>query len=94
MFSKVDYSMTPVPQEVVWDGVLQADSMWCSSKEQSFKLKMKDMVDNWDRHNQRAKDLQEYVLENFNQEKQYAAFVNSILQVTDAPKDEDLVEFD
>ena len=94
MFSKVDYTLAPIPKEVVWDGVLQADSMWCNPKEQSFKLKMKDMVDNWERHNQRAKDLQEYVLENFNQEKQYACFVDSILQVAEAPKDEDLVEFD
>ena len=94
MFSKVDYNMTPVPQEVVWDGVLQADSMWCSSKEQSFKLKMKDMVDNWDRHDQRAKDLQEYVLENFNQDKQYAAFVDAILKVVESPDEDELVEFD
>ena len=68
--------------------------MWCNPKEQSFKLKMKDMVDNWERHNQRAKDLQEYVLENFNQEKQYACFVDSILQVVESPGEEELLEFE
>jgi len=94
MFSKVDYNLTPVPPEVVWDGVLQADSMWCDAKETSFKLKMKDMVANWDRHNKRAKDLQEYVLENFNEEKQYAAFVDAILEVVESPDEEELVEFD
>jgi len=28
MFSKVDYTLAPVPQEAVWAGVLQANSMW------------------------------------------------------------------
>ena len=94
MFSKVDYTLAPIPQEAVWDGVIQSDSMWCNVKESSFKLKMKDMVDNWTRHSKRAKDLQEYVLENFNQEKQYKAFVDSILSVIEAPKEDELVEFD
>ena len=94
MFSKVDYTLSPIPEQVVWDGVLQADSMWCNPKEASFKLKMKDMVDNWDRHNKRAKDLKKHVLENFNQDKQYATFVNSILKVVEAPAEEELVEFD
>ena len=94
MFSKVDYNLAPVPPEVVWDGVLQADSMWCNAKEASFKLKMKDMIDNWDRHNKRAQDLKDYVLENFNQDKQYKAFTESILSVVEAPKEDELVEFD
>ena len=94
MFSKVDYNLAPVPTEVVWDGVLQADSMWCDAKEASFKLKMKDMIDNWDRHNKRAQDLKDYVLENFNQDKQYKAFTESILSVVEAPKEDELVEFD
>lgn len=94
MFSKVDYNLAPILPEVVWDGVLQADSMWCDAKETSFKLKMKDMVDNWDRHNKRAKDLQEHVLENFNQEKQYKAFADSILDLVSAPAEEEVLEFE
>ena len=68
--------------------------MWCNPKEASFKLKMKDMVDNWERHKKRAQDLKQHVLENFNQEKQYAAFVDSILKVVESPSEEELVEFD
>ena len=94
MFSKVDYNLTPVPAPVVWDGVLQADSMWCDAKEASFKLKMKDMVDNWDRHSKRAKDLQEHVLENFNQEDQYKVFTDSILELVSAPAEEEVLEFE
>ena len=55
---------------------------------------MRDMVDNWDRYNKRAKDLQEYVLENFNQEKQYKVFTDSILSLVESPQEEELVEFD
>ena len=94
MFSKIDYTLAPIPQEVVWDGVLQADSMWCEPKEASFKLKVKDMVDNWERHNKRAQDLKQHVLENFNQDKQYAAFVDAILKVVESPDEDELVEFD
>ena len=79
MFSIVDYNLIPVAEQAVWEGVVQKDSMWCDVKEPSFKVKMKDMVDNWDRHKKRATALQEYVLENFNQEKQYKAFVDSML---------------
>jgi len=93
MFSKVDYSLAPVPPAVVWDGVLQADSMWCEPKEKSFKLKMKDMVENWARHNKRAKDLQAYVLDNFNQEKQYKAFVDAILG-DETAQEEEVLEFE
>jgi len=94
MFSKVDYNLIPVAEQAVWEGVVQKDSMWCDVKESSFKIKMKDMIDNWERHKKRALDLQEYVLDNFNQEKQYKTFVDSILSVVESPKEEELVEFD
>jgi len=93
MFSKVDYTLAPIPQQVVWDGVLQADSMWCIPKEASFKLKMKEMFDNWDQYSKRAKDLQAYVLENFNQEKQYKAFVDAILG-DETAQEEEVLEFE
>jgi glycosyltransferase involved in cell wall biosynthesis len=93
MFSKVDYTLAPIPQQVVWEGVLQADSMWCIPKEASFKLKMKEMFDNWDQYNKRAKDLQAYVLENFNQEKQYKAFVDAILG-DETAQEEEVLEFE
>ena len=94
MFSKIDYTLAPVPQEAVWDGVLQADSMWCDVKETSFKLKLKDMLDNVDRHKKRAKDLQKYVIDTFDEQQQYKAFVDSVLSLVQAPKEEELVEFD
>ena len=94
MFSKVDYNLAHIPPEVVWDGVLQADSMWCMPRETSFKLKMKDMVSNWETYNKRAKDLQEHVLTAFNEEKQYATFVSSILEMVEAPPDEELIKFE
>ena len=94
MFSKVDYTMVPIPPEAVWEGVIQGDSMWCAVKESSFKLKMKDMVDNWSHHKKRATDLQKHVLKTFDQDRQYKAFVDSILDTIGAPPDADVVEFD
>ena len=94
MFSKVDYNLVPIAPEAVWDNVVQKDSMWCDVKEVSFKIKMKDMITNWDRHNKRSKDLKKHVLENFNQEKQYKTFVDSILSLVESPAEENLVEFD
>jgi len=94
MFSKVDYNLIPVAKEVVWEGVIQSDAMWCDPKEASFKRQMHSMVDNWEHYYSRAKELKEHVLENFNQEKQYKAFVDSILELVEAPAEEELLEFD
>ena len=52
------------------------------------------MFDNVDRHKKRAKDLLKYVIDTFEEQQQYKAFVDSVLSLVQAPEEEELVEFD
>jgi hypothetical protein len=42
-FAKVDYSLAPVQEFAVWEGVVQKDSMWCYADEKSFKKTIRDV---------------------------------------------------
>lgn len=79
MFSEVDFTLGPIPEESVWEGVLEKDSMWCNVDGQSFRNKLKDAKKNISKYKKRAKELAAHVAENFSQESQYETFVKSIL---------------
>jgi len=78
MFANVTYEIKPIPQRAVWKGVLEPDSMWCYPDQGSCKMKLRDVYKNYDDYEKQAKKLQKHVLENFEQEKQYNAFVTAI----------------
>ena len=42
-FLPVNYSLEPVQKEAVWDGVLQADSLWSFAHEGSFKQRIRQV---------------------------------------------------
>jgi hypothetical protein len=79
MFSRVEFTMGPVQKDVVWDGVLIEDSMWCYPKENSFKAQMREMWKDWGRFKKRAEKLTQYLVEDRTEEKIYARFVDSFL---------------
>ena len=76
---KVDYDVKPIQKAAVWDGVLQADSMWAYAKEASYKRALRSAVDKAKHYKQEALSLQKHILENFTSEKMYAAFVQSLV---------------
>ena len=78
MFTKVDYQLGPIPQEAVWDGVLQADSMWCYANQGSYKMKLREMKSKYKYKKTQAKKLQEWILENFEQSKMYKRMAEAI----------------
>ena len=78
MFTKVDYQLGPIPQEAVWDGVLQADSMWCYANQGSYKMKLREMKSKYEHKKAQAKKLQEWILENFEQSKMYKQMAEAI----------------
>ena len=41
-FYNVEYDIQPIPEEVVWDGVIVKESMWAYAREQSAKEKMRE----------------------------------------------------
>ena len=78
MFAKVDYVLGPIPQEAVWEGVLQADSQWCYPEQGSYKMKLREVKKDYGRFKKQAKQLQEWILENFEEQKMYGEFVEPI----------------
>jgi glycosyltransferase involved in cell wall biosynthesis len=78
LFSRVDFTMQQVPQQVVWDGVIMEDSMWCYPDEKSFKTNLRDVYTNYTRSIGKARKLKKYLLENFSEDIQYKKIVNYI----------------
>lgn len=92
MFTKVDYKLAPIPQEAVWDGVLQADSQWCYADQGSYKMKLREVKNKYSHKLSQAKKLQNWILENFEQSKMYEQFYESLRKECKILNDEELEE--
>ena len=77
MFSKISYTLAPINQEAVWDGVLTKESMWAYPEEGSIKMALEDMYKDHGRFKKRAKTLQKWVLKEFSQEKVYNKYIEA-----------------
>ena len=78
MFTDVEYTIENIPKEVVWDGVLTADSSWCVAEQGSYKMKLRELHKDYGRFRKRAKQLQEWICEELEESKQYEKMVNLI----------------
>jgi glycosyltransferase involved in cell wall biosynthesis len=79
LFNKVAFSMRPVQDFAVWDGVIQREAMWAYPDEQSFKDALQFVVDNYDDVKEGATELQGLVNESFSDEVLFEGFCNAIL---------------
>lgn len=82
-FYSVAYDLRNVQKEVVWDGVIIAESMWAYAREQSSKDMLRQCYNDvlaGEGLAKRAKDYAEELKERFSAEKMYEAFVNSVLK--------------
>ena len=77
-FARVEYDLSPVPPPAVWDGVIQADSMWAYPKQGSCKMKMREVYKDHGRFVSQAKKLRTWILANFSKEQQYKKFQSHI----------------
>jgi len=93
MFCEVDYTLGPIPESAVWDGVLQADSMWCYPDENSYKKALLNVYKDYEKHQDAAKKLKAWVKKEFEAEKQYSAFANAVLPY-DEKQETHVVSFD
>ena len=80
-FAKLDYTIGPIQSEVVWDGVLHKDSMWCYPTQGSYKMKLREVYKDHGRFKKLAKNLKKWICEEFEQTAQYDKMVDSILSV-------------
>ena len=77
-FMKVDYNISPIQEEAVWEGVLQRDSQWCFPKESSFRHAMREMYKNYGPRKSEAKKLAKYVRNTFTEKSSYDKIFNCV----------------
>lgn len=78
-FAVVDFTMGHIPQEAVWPGVLEKDSMWCYPAEGSFKLRMRQVRKDYDKWLKRAQYLQKWILEEFDSDKKHKELAAALI---------------
>ena len=76
-FAEVEYTLGPIPEETVWPGVLERDSMWCYPQEGSYKMRLRQMRKNYSKWEKKAKTLQKWVLKNFDSVQQHEKFITA-----------------
>jgi len=96
-FENVNFTMQPIQQEVVWDGVLEKESMWAYAEQGSYKMALRKSIKKADSMKDRAQKLKSIIEENFNNEKLYKGFVDEILGFDSSSivqEEEEVLEFD
>lgn len=93
MFGKISYTLGPIGEDAVWEGVLIKDSMWAYPEEGSIKMNLEDVYKDHGRFKKRAKILQKWILESFSEKKINKQYVESLfgepvidVEVEDLPK--------
>ena len=91
MFSKISYTLGPVSDDAVWEGVLMKESMWAYPEEGSIKMALEDMYKDHGRFKKRAKQLQKWVTKEFSQDKINNQYIEAVygekpVDVSDLPK--------
>ena len=77
-FADVNYDLGPVQDFAVWDGVVQKDSMWCFPHEGHYKMRLRQVRKNYSKWKKNAQALQEWVLQEFESEKQHKLFADAV----------------
>ena len=75
---RVDYDLKNVQKEAVWEGIIQADSLWAFPKENSFKRALREALTKEKHYKQQAQVLQKHIVATWTAEKQYADFVECV----------------
>ena len=78
LFCKAEYTIVKVPTDVVWEGVITQDSGWCDVSSKAARNSMRDMYENHSKYKGMANKLKKHLIENFTEEKQYAAFADHV----------------
>ncbi len=96
-FEEVNYTIQPIQKEVVWDGVLQEDSMWAYADQGSYKMSLRKVFKAYDKAYERAQEAKAIIEDNFNDQKLYKGFVDSVLGFDSSilePQEEVVMEFE
>jgi len=77
-FAKVNHKMGQVQPQAVWDGVIQADSLWAYPIEDSYKNVLKDVYENHKDYKKIANELDRYLRAKFTNANQYKQFADAV----------------
>jgi len=77
-FARVDFTLGPIQQEAVWQGVLEKDTMWAFPNHLSAKEAMREVYKNHDRFRGQAKRLAAHVEKQFSNDKMNELFVQQV----------------
>lgn len=79
MFARVDYTIAPVQQEAVWEGVVQANSQWCYPDPTSYKNRIREVYKDYGRFKKQSEQLKDWIYEEFDSDKQHKLFAEKVL---------------
>lgn len=79
-FTKIDFDMAQIQKDAVSPGILQEDSQWCYPKNYSIRAALTEVYKNHGAALAKAKKLKEFIVQEFDETKQYNKFVNSIIK--------------
>jgi hypothetical protein len=78
-FQEIDFTLQPIQESAVWDGVLDKNSMWAYADQGSYKMALRKVRNNWESCKERALELQPLVQEKFNEDNLHKGFVDALL---------------
>ena len=91
MFSKISYTLQNVQQEAVWQDVIVPDSMWAFPEEGSIKMNLDEVYKDHGRFKKRAKQLEKWICDEFEEQKQNEKMINLIYpSIEEFMNDDDL----
>jgi len=96
-FYNVEYDLQPIPEQVIWEGVIIKDSMWAYPREHSAKQKMRECFANFEEAKATAKELSDRVRTEFSEDIQNAKMVSvvcSAMGLSTDKQDDLIIEFE
>jgi glycosyltransferase involved in cell wall biosynthesis len=79
MFLNIDFSIGPVPEAALWKNVIEKDMMWCYPTEGSYKLRLRQMRNNYDKYYEKSQILKKWVLDEFESNKKHSILSDMML---------------
>ena len=77
-FEEVEYSLQPVQETAIWNGVIQKDSMWAYADQGSYKMALRKVYKAYDEAQERAQEAKKYIETNFNEDRLFKIFCDAI----------------
>lgn len=87
-FTEVQYNISYVQPEAVWEGVIMRDSMWCYPDPDSTKKAMRELYNDSSKAKEKAEELEKILRAKFNKKKMYQEFYDKTVGVLEVSNDE------